>query len=55
MNASNLNILNYYPLNPYDILSKEEDNPIELYSNDIPIEDDYVNMNDSNNSQTSYN
>lgn len=36
MSVSNLNVLNYLPQNPNKLFySKEDDNPLELFSNDI--------------------
>lgn len=55
MNVSNLNVLNYLPQNPNKFYTKEEDNPLELFSNDNQIEDGDDDVNEFYNSQTSYN
>lgn len=53
MSVSNPNVLNYLPQNPNKFYSKEDDNPLEFFSNDIGEDDDDVI--DSYYSQTSYN
>lgn len=53
MSVSNPNVLNYLPQNPNKFYSKEDDNPLELFSNDIGEDEDDVI--DSYYSQTSYN